>query len=268
MSEPIGDFRRCFVETRLGTMHHVEVGTGRPVVLLHQTPRSWREFEWVLPHLTGFRRLAVDMPGFGESCPPAEWTIEALADGVIAWADGVGLDEFALVGHHTGGVVAYEVASRLGPRVSELVLSCISFSTGEPVGPGAEGRAVLDDATPSADGSHLLRLWADRIPYYPENGRTELLQRTVADTLRAVAPEQGHLAVAGYTMLGKQDDIAGRVLYLTGDQDPSWPHRDKLPAALPRAVVVELPGGGVALPEQAPFEFATCVREFLQAAPR
>ena len=45
-----------------------EAGEGRPVVLLHQTPRSGDEFAEVLPILGRHRRaLAIDLPGMGAS---------------------------------------------------------------------------------------------------------------------------------------------------------------------------------------------------------
>ena len=37
--------------TQHGAVHFVRTGRGRPVLFLHQTPRSWREFEDVLPLL-------------------------------------------------------------------------------------------------------------------------------------------------------------------------------------------------------------------------
>ena len=42
---------RRFVATPAGTLHCAIAGTGRPVLLLHQTPRSWDEFRDVLPLL-------------------------------------------------------------------------------------------------------------------------------------------------------------------------------------------------------------------------
>ena len=44
-----------------GRVHVVEVGAGEPVVLLHQTPRSWDEYRDVLPLLgERFQALAID----------------------------------------------------------------------------------------------------------------------------------------------------------------------------------------------------------------
>jgi pimeloyl-ACP methyl ester carboxylesterase len=46
----------------------VEHGTGEPVLLLHQTPRSWDEYRDVLPLLgANHRAIAMDTLGFGAS---------------------------------------------------------------------------------------------------------------------------------------------------------------------------------------------------------
>ncbi|CAM5283468.1 Haloalkane dehalogenase [Streptomyces antimycoticus] len=108
---------------------YAAAGSGEAVLLLHQTPRSWTEYADVLP-LVGraHRAIAMDTVGFGASAKPeGPHSIERFADGVEALADGLGLDAFHLVGHHTGGVVAVEVAARLGDRVSSLLLSATAF---------------------------------------------------------------------------------------------------------------------------------------------
>ena len=60
-----------FVEVPAGTIHCASAGAGRPVLLLHQTPRSWDEYRDVLP-LLGRRvqAIALDTIGFGDSCKP------------------------------------------------------------------------------------------------------------------------------------------------------------------------------------------------------
>jgi pimeloyl-ACP methyl ester carboxylesterase len=108
--------RRRYVDVPFGQVHVAEAGEGRPVVLLHQTPRSVDEFAEVLPLLAPvLRAIAVDLPGMGASdSHPDGTTIESLAAGVVAAVDTLGVDEFDLVGHHTGGVVAVEMATNAG----------------------------------------------------------------------------------------------------------------------------------------------------------
>lgn len=104
--------RRGYADTAYGQVHYAECGSGAPVVLLHQTPRSWDEYREVLPLLGGTHRaIAMDTIGFGASAPIAEHSIETYAAAVVAFLDALGLQRTALVGHHTGGVIAVEVAA-------------------------------------------------------------------------------------------------------------------------------------------------------------
>ncbi len=91
---------RRFVPTRTGVIHVATCGSGLPVLLLHQTPRSWDEYRDVLPLLGGqVRALAMDTPGFGDS--PAlsgvAPSIEAWADAVIALTEALDLPGYCLV---------------------------------------------------------------------------------------------------------------------------------------------------------------------------
>src|SRR5215213_3896182 len=96
MNDDGGDFmRRGYVDTRFGQVHYVEEGAGAPVLLLHQTPRSWDEYRDVLPLLGASRRaIAMDTIGFGDSTPLPRGTdsIEAWSEVLIAFLDALGLD--------------------------------------------------------------------------------------------------------------------------------------------------------------------------------
>src|SRR3954451_19202298 len=113
---------RRFVATRLGRIHVATAGAGFPVLLLHQTPRSWDEYRDVLPLLgRNFRAIAMDTLGFGDSdAPAADPSIEVWASSAFALLDALGEKEFAVVGHHTGAVIAAEMAAAAPDRVSAL----------------------------------------------------------------------------------------------------------------------------------------------------
>ena len=60
--------RRSYADTPEGQIHYAEAGQGKPVLLLHQTPRSWDEYRDVLPILgRKYRVIAMDTIGFGDS---------------------------------------------------------------------------------------------------------------------------------------------------------------------------------------------------------
>ena len=79
--------RRGFVDTPDGQIHYATAGQGKPLLLLHQTPRSWAEYLYVLPIFAEkYWTIAMDTVGFGDSYKPErQATIEGYAQGVIAF---------------------------------------------------------------------------------------------------------------------------------------------------------------------------------------
>lgn len=259
---------RHFVDVPQGTIHYAAAGEGDPVLLLHQTPRSWDEYRDVLPLLGRTRRaIAMDTIGFGDSVPRPEATdsIEAWAEVVLALLDALGIERVDLVGHHTGAIVAVEVAGRAPDRVRSAVLSSSPFDEPEARAAEAAGRAVVDDVERRPDGSHLLELWRIRAAFYPP-GNIDLLERFVVDALKAgPRAAEGHRVVARYDIQGAVGRIACPVLLLGATADPyAYPALAGLRAALPHAEVTEIEGGMVPLPDQLPEEFAAAVERFLE----
>ena len=105
----------------------VQVRAGeRALVLLHQSPSSSRQFESAFKPLIarGIRFVAIDTPGFGFSDPtPAIPTVEEWAPSVAAVLDHLGLDQVDVLGHHTGSLIATELALQHPRRVRRLVLN-------------------------------------------------------------------------------------------------------------------------------------------------
>src|SRR2546422_309614 len=129
ISKTAPQVERVFVATRFGRIHAVIAGTGFPILLLHQTPRSSDEYRDVLPLLgRDFRAIAMDTLGFGDSDPlDGETSIETWATAAFALLDALGERNVAVVGHHTGAVIAAEMAASAPDRVRALVLSACPF---------------------------------------------------------------------------------------------------------------------------------------------
>jgi haloalkane dehalogenase len=106
------------------TMHHTEVGSGAPVVLLHGNPTSSHAWRNVLPRLGhGVRALAPDLVGMGRSGKPdIGYRFADHARYLDAWFDAVGLDDVVLVGHDWGGALAFDRAARHPDRVRGLAV--------------------------------------------------------------------------------------------------------------------------------------------------
>ena len=272
-----------YADTALGQLHYAEAGSGHPVILLHQTPRSLDEYREVQPLLARKRRvIAMDMYGFGMSAkPPAgPQAIEQYAAGVIALADALNFEQFAVVGHHTGMFVASEVAAAVPDRVTAAVLSAGEYADegfrAEVSRQMAEGGfdengmdLAVDVVSAEEDGQHLKALWAKRYPIYPQ-GRPDLLDRFIRDALApGVDPAEGHLACARYVMEDRVSLVTAPLLVLAATEDPvSYPHVSKVAGAYPNArsvEVTEIEGGRIPLMEQKTAEVAAAIDAFFDS---
>lgn len=103
---------------------------GAPLVMLHGWPESSYCWTPVVERLKpGLRVIAPDLRGLGDSTRDGElsqFRKQALAEDMIALLDALGIEEFQLVGHDWGGVVAQEVALAIPERVQRLVLMNIA----------------------------------------------------------------------------------------------------------------------------------------------
>lgn len=278
---------RRFVETSAGTIHcaiagdhrgtggdagtgaHKGVGDqrGTGVVLLHQTPRSWNEYREVLPLLGRRRRtVAIDMIGFGDSSalPWGDDSIGRWAEVALEALDALRVERAHLVGHHTGAVVATEMAVLAPERARSLVLSSAPFDDAQTRAAHLEAGPIVDNVTPHPDGSHVSELWRTRAPFYPED-RVDLLEAFVIDALKAgPRAAEGHQVVARYDMQAAVTGLRCPVLLIGATDDPyAYPSLEPMRAALPEAQVEVIPGGMVPLPDQLPEEFAAAVERFL-----
>ena len=257
--------QRGFTNTPEGQIHYAMAGQGKPVLLLHQTPRSWDEYRDVLP-LIGKRywAIAMDTVGFGDSYKPErEGSIEEYARGVIRLLDAMSIDRASLVGHHTGGVIAVEVAASYPERVDKLVLSSTPYVDAEDR-ERRKNRPPIDEVEFKGDGSHLSELWQRRMAFYPEN-RPDLLTRFVIDALKVgERMEEGHRAVSEYKMEDKVHMIKAPTLVLVGTDDPfSFPRMKPLSDSITHSKTAMIKGGMVPMVDQMPEEFAKVVIEFL-----
>jgi pimeloyl-ACP methyl ester carboxylesterase len=254
-----------YAELSDGRVHYATCGQGHAVLLLHQTPRSWDEYRDVLPLIgSHYRAIAMDTLGFGASSKPT-WTpsIERYADVAVRLLDSLGIEKAVVVGHHTGGVIAVDLAARYRSRVDRVVLSSTPLVDAN-FREMRAGKSYLDEVSTSNDGSHLVQLWKEREPYYPP-GRPDLLERLIVDALRA--GEQGHLghaAVANYRMEEALPRVNCPALIIGAPLDPfAYRFVQPLVASISASSAVEIPDGYVPLPDQLPDPFASAVLEFI-----
>jgi Predicted hydrolases or acyltransferases (alpha/beta hydrolase superfamily) len=115
------------------SLHVVDEGAGRPVLLLHGFPDSSHLWRRQIPTLVGagFPAIAPDLRGFGHSDRPArveDYALPVIVQDVVGVLDVLRLERADVVGHDWGAAVAWALAARLPGRVRRLV----AVSVGHP----------------------------------------------------------------------------------------------------------------------------------------
>jgi pimeloyl-ACP methyl ester carboxylesterase len=119
----------------------VDQGEGPAVVLLHGFPDSADEWRYQVPALVeaGFRVIAPDLRGFGESDKPVgvdNYVIFNSVADVTALMEELGVERASVVGHDFGAGVAWMLATAEPARVERLVVVSVGH-------PGAFTRATF-----------------------------------------------------------------------------------------------------------------------------
>jgi 3-oxoadipate enol-lactonase/4-carboxymuconolactone decarboxylase len=234
------------------------------LVLLTSIGTDLSLYDPVVPLLTpDFRVLRIDTRGHGASDAPAgDYSLDLLADDVLAVMDAAGVAKAAICGTSLGGMIAMALAPKAPERVLALVLACTS---------------------PAMDPT----VWDQRLALIRAEGLSAIVEavlgRFFSDTFRVQHPETVETVRAGMltqnpdgycgcgaairdmALLDRQPAIAPPTLVLTGAKDVATPfagHAERIVAAIPGARHLEI--AGAHLPSlEAPTAFAGVVRGFL-----
>ena len=119
--------RSEFIDANGIRFHYLTDGAGPLVILLHGFPQFSYEYRHLVPALAqaGYRAVAPDMRGYGETSRPAridDYALQTLGDDVAALVDALGEPTAHVVGHGWGGIVAAEAALSHADKVGRLIL--------------------------------------------------------------------------------------------------------------------------------------------------
>lgn len=105
----------------------VDRGEGDAIVFLHAFPLQAAMWDYQVDELEGrYRCLAIDLPGFGQSPPPAQpdaASMQGWAGLVAGVLDQLGIDRATIVGASMGGYLAMALLRHHPGRVRQLVLA-------------------------------------------------------------------------------------------------------------------------------------------------
>ena len=227
------------------------------LVFAHYFGGSARSWTTLVDRLSDEMRCIVpDLPGFGDTPPPAHLSLDGWVD---AFADLAGDAPYVAVGHSMGGKIALALAARRPTAMTGLILLAASPPTPEPMS-HKDRQASLDAYGSRRAARHQFSESAGRLP-------PDALKMTVDDQLRVAEP-----AWRWWLELGSRDDISAatdglalRTLVASGDDDKVMGH-DTAPGIARRlgnATLRIVADADHLLPLERPDVVAALIRDFV-----
>jgi pimeloyl-ACP methyl ester carboxylesterase len=107
-------------------LHYVEQGTGIPVILCHDFPHTWFSWRHQIPAIAkaGFRAIAIDMRGMGQTDSPADpraYDIDHFVGDMKDLLDHLGAKKAVFSGLGFGAFACYDFALRAPERVLGVI---------------------------------------------------------------------------------------------------------------------------------------------------
>ena len=208
--------------------------------------------------------IAPDTPGYGASDPPPEpISIVGYAERLALFMDSLGLERVTLVGIHTGGAIAIQLAVDLPERVHSLiVLGC-------PLLDKEEAQSWFETYIPpftlSANGAYLEWLWSRYQRIWGRETPVELLHLAVTEFLRtADRYDWGYRAAFGFDAARLLPQVTCRTLFLDTEGDMLRSKNEPSVALTPHAEgrIINSPYGQY--PARDPEGFASELFAFLE----
>jgi len=273
MKKNIPIIRKGYVSTRGGQVHFLEAGQGPNIVLLHMTADAASQWEQVLPELAGrgYRALAFDIPGHGNSYRPASQpTGDDYAAAIAEAIRRVGIERTTILGHHFGAIVAALVTI----RNPDLIERFCSYGWPRHDAALMAQRRGMPGRVFDREGTMVRDVWVKRwdmsgmlLPAGEPSRFTEALAiRTMIAKLQA-----GKTWNWAYHCIGNADPVALArqircpVLLFAGPRDHNYQESKDAVGDFADARFVEIPWVGVDAPDEDPGQFAKVMDDFLRA---
>ena len=100
-----------------------DIGEGLPIVFIHGFPLSRQIWRHQIKNLSKrWRIIALDLPGFGKSGRPKEYSIKGFAESVVGLMREIDAEPAILAGHSMGGYIIFEIVRRFPGSMLSLIL--------------------------------------------------------------------------------------------------------------------------------------------------
>jgi pimeloyl-ACP methyl ester carboxylesterase len=255
-----------FLKHADATLRYDRAGSGPAVLLVHGWTCNRSFWDRQAQALRAKHTVVtVDLRGHGESSPAKGYGVAAMAADLEQLVRTLGVPRIAVVGWSMGGMVALELARRLGPKMSALGLVCTTAGGLLPEG-SEEGAAMLKQVTDDFRG--FARGFTARL--FKEHEKEPLY----AWALSQVQKTPGPVASACLATLFAFDvrptiaalDVPTMVLHGRHDELIPMAHGEHLAGHIPGAELVAFEQSGHAPHLEEPEAFNTAVLRLLARA--
>lgn len=244
-------------------IHYREAGAGVPVILVHSLGTSLDLWDSTVVALAAnFRVIAIDCRGHGDSSNRGGFSVDAIADDVLAVASALELPDFHYVGISMGGLFGVVACAKAPKRLMSLTLAD-SYATVGPAGPlrVATTRETLKTISMRDFAADYVR--DTLMPATPRS-----IHEDTVDAIASVQPEnylQTLEAILTADVTPLLRTVLAPTLVIVGENDQRTPVAvsEKLATAIPAAQLVVLPFAGHLSVLDRPDEFNSHLEHFL-----
>jgi len=249
-------------------------GVGPAVIFLHGVgsgKEGWdHQIDTVLQ--AGWRFVAIDAPGFGDTPLPSEIGFEPHVDAVLQAMDRLDLPSAVLCGHSMGGMTAQAVYASHPDRVDGMLLSATSPAFGKPDGDFQQAflKARFEPFDQGMTMPEFAQAFAPRlVGPHPRDGAVEEI-RSVLSTVSIEAYRLSMHTITTFDCRHNLPNIDIPTLLISGEHDTNSPSAmmEKMAGKIDGSEFVELPLTGHMAPIESPDQFNHHLSQFIQQVSR
>jgi len=238
------------------------------MVLLHGLGVNSRSWLLQIPILTktGYRILAPDLPGFGQSCKTRFSSIPQIASDITALMQSLHVNNAIVCGISMGGILALQLTLDHPDLVNRLILvnSMAKLSIGNPLlWPYFLWRYILIQTRGLEKQAEVV---ANRLFPQPKDS---LFRQAAIESIMEADLESYRSAmksIARFNVQKRLPEIHCPTLVITGENDTTIPakYQRRMAERIPRALHIIIKNAGHAVTIDQPNLFNSCVLEFLE----
>jgi pimeloyl-ACP methyl ester carboxylesterase len=271
------------IKTSDGTnLYYEEVGSGTPVVFVHEFAGDYRTWESQMRYFTRSHRcVTYSQRGYPPSdvpSDPARYGQDIARADVMALMDALGIDRTHVVGHSMGAYTALHVGIRHPQRcISVTAAGCGWGSLPEPAAREAMRKTALENAKMFSEKSmaESARIYGDGAMRHPQKFKDP---RGYAEFIRMLSEHssQGHALTMAmlqakrptfWDMEAELKKFSVPLLIVVGDEDESCLDGSVfLKRTAPTAALYVIPRSGHDIPTEEPAAFNAALSDLFAAA--